>query len=199
MTNAIRNYFETAAPAWDARMPPDLGEALRALLAPFADTLRGARMILEIGTGTGALIPPLRAVAPGARLLSVDLAHAMLCGARARAAGACVAQADVHRLPLAAGGWDVALCHNSFPHFADRPRALTELRRALRPGGTLLLLHNNPRARINAIHAQAGGAIADDLLPPGEVVRDLLVAAGYVGVCVEDTDAHYIASARAGA
>lgn len=195
MTDAIRTFFEGRAPTWNDHMPPDLDDDLRAMLAPFLADVETAESVLEIGTGTGALIPHLLAAIPAGRLLSVDLAHGMVIRARQRAPQARLLQADAHHLPGADAAFDVVLCHNSYPHFADRTRALAEIRRVLRPGGRLLILHNNSRERVNAIHSGAGDAVAHDLLPPGETLRDRLQNAGYADVWVEDTPEHYFARA----
>jgi len=196
MTDPIRDYFERRAPDWDSEMPAHLDETLRQLVAAFAAEFGAARAILEIGTGTGALIPCLLEHTPAARLVSLDLAHAMLRQAHQRCPGALLVQGDVHALPFpsaAARSFDLVVCHNSFPHFADKPRALAEIGRVLRPGGQVLILHNNSRERVNTIHSQAGGPIAEDFLPPGGEMRLLLVEAGYGAVWVEDAADHYLA------
>jgi len=195
MTNVIRDYFEVRAPTWDSMMPVTLDEALRQLLIPFAYELGTAHLILEIGSGTGALIPHLRRCAPAARLISIDLAHTMLKNAQHRAPGVGLVQADVHHLPFSSSDslFDLVVCHNSFPHFADKPQALHEIQRVLRPGGQLFILHNNSREKVNAIHLRAGSPIDGDLLPPGEEMRQLLLLANYQGVWVDDTPEHYIA------
>lgn len=199
MTNAIRDYFESRAPTWNNMMPDHLDEALRRMVAPFAGAFGAAHALLEIGTGTGALIPHLVSCAPDTRLVSVDLAHTMLMQAWQRCPDTRLLEADAHHLPFASGKnsvFDVVVCHNSFPHFADKPRALREIRRVMRPGGQLFILHNNPRERVNTIHSQAGGPIKNDLLPPGEDLRQLLLLAGYKNVWVVDTEEHYLARAR---
>ena len=43
-------------------------------------------------------------------------------------------------LPLASGSADVAICFNALDHMCDPGEALAEVRRVLRPGGTLLLM-----------------------------------------------------------
>ncbi len=191
--DALQAFFEDLAPRWDAQQPADRCEVLLDLLAPFADILQSARAILEVGTGTGQLIPCLREYAPHARLVTIDLAHAMLWRAQQRVADTWLVQTDVHRLPFAAplAGFDIAVCHNSFPHFARMDAALHELRRVLTPGGTLLILHDLSRERVNAIHSGAGGAIANDLLPPGKTLREMLRATGFSDIRVEDNAARY--------
>jgi ubiquinone/menaquinone biosynthesis C-methylase UbiE len=196
--NDLRAFFEDLAERWDAQQPPDRQEVLRRLLAPFAAKLGAARAILEVGSGTGALIPCLRERAPAARLVSIDLAHAMLRRARRRCPDAALVQADVHRPPFIqqAGAFDLAVCHNSFPHFADKPSALRELARVLAPGGRLLILHDLSRAEVNAIHGGTGPPIHHDLLPPGEEARRMLLEAGFSDVWVEDVPAHYMVSGQ---
>jgi ubiquinone/menaquinone biosynthesis C-methylase UbiE len=132
-----RAFFEDLAARWDAQQPPDRHEVLQRLLAPFAAELGAAQAILEVGSGTGALIPCLRERASAARLVSIDLAHAMLWRARRRCPDAALVQADVHRLPFIQqmGAFDLVVCHNSFPHFADKSTALCELRGCSYPAG----------------------------------------------------------------
>jgi ubiquinone/menaquinone biosynthesis C-methylase UbiE len=201
--NRLRAYFENLAERWDAQQPAGRQEVLRQMLAPFEDVLGAAQAILEVGTGTGALIPCLRECAPHARLVSIDLAHAMLGRARKRQATARLVQADVHRLPLAsgpahrpagnAGRFDLVVCHNSFPHFAHKEAALCEIMRILSPGGHLFILHDLSREQVNAIHGGAGEPIQNDLLPPGEETRRMLLRAGCIDAQVEDTEDHYVA------
>ena len=49
-------------------------------------------------------------------------------------------------LPLAADSVDIAVCFNALDHMQDPAAALAEIRRVLRPGGTLLLMvHTFPK------------------------------------------------------
>lgn len=197
--NEFRMFFENLAEKWDAQQPADRQEVLRQLLAPFDALLRESRAILEVGTGTGALIPRLKERAPNARLVSIDLAGAMLHLARQREVDALLVQADAHQLPFVLGGtagpgFDVVVCHNSFPHFADKPAALLDLGRVLCPGGHLLILHDLSRVRVNAIHSGGGEPIRNDLLPSGEETRWMLVRTGFSDVQVQDTEDHYVAT-----
>lgn len=196
--NDLRAFFEDLAGRWDEQQPTDREDVLLDLLAPFAATLGAARAVLEVGTGTGALIPCLERYAPAASTVSIDLAHAMLWRARRRCPEAALVQADVHRLPFAQRGgiFDVVVCHNSFPHFADMPSALRELTRVLTPGGRLLILHDLSREEVNAIHSSGGPAIQHDLLPPGEETRRMMLDADFQDVWVEDLPTHYAASGR---
>jgi len=194
--NTLRAYFEDLAGRWDGFQPPDREEVLRRLLVPFAPLLGASGAILEVGTGTGALIPCLRECAPSARLVSIDLAGEMLRRARQRCPDAAALQADAHHPPFTAPCFDLVVCHNSFPHFADKPAALLSLACILRPGGYLLILHDLSREKVNAIHSGGGEAIRKDLLPPGREAGRMLLKAGFGDVQVEDTEEHYIVAGR---
>lgn len=191
----LQYFFEDLATRWDAHQPENRQEILLNMLAPFEETLRNARSILDVGTGTGMIIPCLRAFAPTARLVSIDLAYAMLWRARQRVPEGNLVQADVHRLPFASSPatFDVVVCHNCFPHFAQRIHALYELERIIIPGGKLLILHDLSRDQVNGIHSGAGYPIGNDLLPPGEKMQEMLTNAGFSEVWVEDANTHYMA------
>lgn len=186
-----RVFFERLAETWDVQQPPDREERLRRLLSSHRKWLEGARAVLEIGTGTGMLIPLLREASPAARVLSIDLAHEMLRRARARCPDAWLIQADAHALPFPTRTFDRAVCHNTFPHFQDKRAALAELVRVLSPAGLLLILHDRGREEVNAIHRQVGGAVGEDLLPPSAELCRLLTEEGFSCLEVEDTQENF--------
>ncbi len=189
--DTLREFFDHLADEWDAQQPPDREEKLRDLLTPFRPLLQEARGVLEIGTGTGALIPLLREAAPTARILSVDLSHRMLQYARRRCPWASLLQADARHLPLTPQAVDLVVCHNAFPHFQDKPATLMELARVLAEGGHLLILHDLGRERVNAIHQGVGGVIGNDLLPSGGELGRMLTEAGLSPIHIRDDPEQY--------
>lgn len=187
----LRTHFEHLAEHWDGMQTPDRGERLRRMLEPVAPLCSKAKAILEVGTGTGALIPCLQEHTSSARLVSIDLAAEMLRRSRQRCPDADVVQADAHHPPFAPSGFDLIVCHNSFPHLADKPAALLSLTHILEPGGHLLILHDLSREKVNAIHGGGAKAIQNDLLPPGPETAQMLAEAGFEVLAVQDTDEGY--------
>ena len=114
---------------------------------------------LDIGTGTGRL---LELVAPRAeRAFGVDASRDMLALARARFAEHGVAdrcavrQADMYRLPLPDGGFDVVALQMVL-HYADDPAAaLAEAARVLRPDGLLVVVDLAPHERTDLLEKHA--------------------------------------------
>ena len=71
--------------------------------------------------------------------MGADIGPAMLAIARAKPApnGAVIEYVETAAAPLAVGTaeFDVVVCQQGFQFFPDRPAALLEMRRALKPGG----------------------------------------------------------------
>ena len=56
----LREFFELLAPKWDAAQPEGREEILNGLFIPFDEVLLKSPTILDVGTGTGSIIPILK-------------------------------------------------------------------------------------------------------------------------------------------
>ena len=125
----------------------------RSLLHPVGEMVRsfGVRegdTVLELGPGPGYFsIEASRAVGPRGRVLCVDVQPGMVSILRerlaeARAANALPIVGDGVRLPLRDGCVDEAYLVTVLGEIPDRPRAVAELRRVLKPGGVLSIMES---------------------------------------------------------
>jgi SAM-dependent methyltransferase len=101
--------------------------------------------VLDVGCGTGRTTRDAARIATGGSALGVDLSAAMLRVARDSAqreglTNVSFEQADAQIHPFAARSFDVVVAHSSAMFFADKTAAFTNIHRALRPGGRLVLL-----------------------------------------------------------
>ena len=95
--------------------------------------------VLDVGCGTGRLLRKVRAVYPSAQLFGIDPAEGMVEVARRQIESATIYLAAAESLPLADSSVDIVLSSISFHHWTDQLTGLREIRRVLRPGGTLCL------------------------------------------------------------
>lgn len=107
---------------------------------------RPGQAIADIGAGTGLFTRLLAArVGPQGRVYAVDIAKTFVDGnvQRARAArlanviGVVSTQTDTR---LEESSIDLAFICDAYHHFEDPPAMLASIRRALRPGGTLVVV-----------------------------------------------------------
>jgi SAM-dependent methyltransferase len=101
--------------------------------------------VLDLGSGAGLdSILAARMVGPAGRILGIDFTPQMVERARRNVEAASLPniaflEAPVEALPLADGTADVALCNGLFNLCPDKPKALAEVFRVLKPGGRFLI------------------------------------------------------------
>jgi 2-polyprenyl-6-hydroxyphenyl methylase/3-demethylubiquinone-9 3-methyltransferase len=127
----LERRFKSGLDRGDVRL-----EALRACLGP-AQGLR----VLDLGCGKGRFAAAL--TEDGAMVTGLDRSAVMLAGAAAAHFGR--VRGSARRLPLADGAFDAVMAVEVFEHLpaAALDQVLGEVRRVLRPGGTLAILDKN--------------------------------------------------------
>jgi ArsR family transcriptional regulator len=134
--------FRRQGADWDEMRALDLPAAAveDALLSLLGD--RDLGRVLDIGTGTGRLLELLGPRATTA--LGIDASRDMLALARSRLGRAGLAHcsvrlADMYRLPLPDGSFDLVVLQMVLHYAEDPAGVLTEAARVLRPGGLLVV------------------------------------------------------------
>lgn len=129
---AVPVFYETyLVPLIFQPYAPDLARRVAA---------RPVRRVLEIAAGTGVATRALDALLPPeVTLVATDLNPPMLAQAAAIGTRRVVQwqQADALALPFADASFDAVVCQFGAMFFPDRPRAFSEARRVLQPGGVL--------------------------------------------------------------
>jgi ubiquinone/menaquinone biosynthesis C-methylase UbiE len=97
--------------------------------------------VLEVAVGTGRNLP---FYPEGVRLTGIELSHEMLTIARRRATKlgreADLRLGDAQALPFPDAAFDTVVCTLSLCSIPNDRRAVSEMRRVLRPGGQVILL-----------------------------------------------------------
>ena len=160
--------------------------------------------VLDVACGPGSVTRlAAERVGRSGRVVGCDFSKAMLALASAKATPAEVAPVEylegaADALPVAAESFDVAVCQQGLQFFPDRPAALRELHRVLRPGGRIGIavwsaIDESPvfAAMYEAVYEAAGGELADRYragpwgLAAADELRDLITGAGFEDLRVE--------------
>jgi len=125
--------FDALAPAYD-RYRIGYSNELYDSLFEFG-VAPGAR-VLDVACGTGLVLGELDR--RGCGVTGVDVSAPMLERARRRVMTATYVQAFAEALPFADSAFDAATFAQAF-HWFDQPAVLEEMRRVVRPGGTIAI------------------------------------------------------------
>jgi phosphatidylethanolamine/phosphatidyl-N-methylethanolamine N-methyltransferase len=142
--------------------------------------------VLEVGVGTGLALPHYLA---NKRVTGIDLSSDMLQRARTRVARECLAnvvalqEGDAEATGFADGQFDIAVAMFVASVVPNPRRLLAEMRRVVKPGGTLLFVNHfaasgGARLAVERAMAPAGRALGwhpdfktEALLPPEDIAR----------------------------
>jgi len=145
---AVARVYERWAPVYDLVFGPVFDRGRHAAIAA---TERTTGRILDVGVGTGIALPYY---ARAARVIGVDLSHAMLRRAQARVVEQRLrnveglAVMDAERLAFPEASFDAVVAQYVINAVPDPEATLDEFMRVLKPGGEIVL--------VNRIGAETG-------------------------------------------
>lgn len=197
---ALTERYDTEASAYLHYWGPVLQPASRRLVEMLSPP--AALRILDLGAGTGTLIPVLNGRFPGAEVVGADRSEGMLSLAEVGAPRVVMDAADLGFQPAA---FDVVVMSFMLFHLPDAVAGLREARRVLRPRGMIGLttwaedIESRAVSAWNEVLEAAGAVPADavprlanhDLMDTREKVSGLLRSAGFVEVRAVTEDFAY--------
>jgi SAM-dependent methyltransferase len=175
-----RRYFEEFAAGYD-EAARDSGWLLNGRLVEALSEVGPVDDALDLGCGTGATLCELEQVLPGAILVGVDIAEAMVIRAATRVPTARCVVADLRKyLDETDERFDVVTAIGAFEFTPDLPGILRGIRRLVRPGGHLVLTYEpildgwDPQAeRVETNLGSNGLELTTFRWQPGEVAASL--------------------------
>lgn len=173
-----RDFFNGMAEKWDNTVNHDenkIRQILNMVLIKEGDR------VLDVGTGTGIMIPFLRShIGDAGRIIAVDIAEKMIEVARRKYSFENVEFIinDVLEMELPKNYFDCIMCYSMFPHFNDKEAAINSLAECLKIGGRLAICHSQSREAINNLHKGMTDAVQNDRLPSASVLKKYCNDAG---------------------
>jgi demethylmenaquinone methyltransferase/2-methoxy-6-polyprenyl-1,4-benzoquinol methylase len=190
-------FFDEKAEMWDEITVHNLEKVqyITELLG-----IHGDDRILDVGTGTGIMIPFYEKYLVDGSVVAVDYSKKMIEVARSKYPEKehpkiSYLVSDVYDLTYDAE-FDLVVCYSCFPHFIDQPLALKILSKALKKGGRLVVAHSDSAKTINGVHMNAGVEIGNDLLPSMELLKQMMKKSGLTVTFERNDEQYYICISR---
>lgn len=196
MMNAQAKYFNEKASVWDSISIVNPGKIEHIL--DVSDLNSGDR-VLDVGTGTGVLIPYLlKRIGSKGNIDGVDISEGMLDEARKKFGAVkhvTLSQADAE-LDEFNRQYDRIILYCVYPNLRHPMPTLQKLvRENLRPGGTLLIAHPYGREHVNKHNGESHLGQCDRLFPVADLLEEM-ENYGLHADYTEDNSAYYIVRIR---
>lgn len=147
--------------------------------------IRPDARVLDVGCGGGETLRAVARLAPDGFVTGLDYSADMVALARRRNAAAIAAgrvevvEGDVAALPFPDAGFDVVLGVETFYFWPDPLAGLREIRRVLRPGGTLALVMDISKPSADAPVPEDVGTRMGFRVYCGEEMTRMFTEAGF--------------------
>lgn len=183
---------------------PDLDRFYDLAFADLLKVLRPGPDDRILDAGCGYCYHTARLARSGAFITAIDFSEAALSAAKQTIASAGIAdrvqlrQADLTKLPFEDDSFDSIVSWGVIMHIPEMEKALSELARVLKPGGTLVLCENNLHSLDVAIRERAVRILKKVIGRPQAEIRktergtEAWSTAGLGGLMVRKTDFNFL-------
>jgi SAM-dependent methyltransferase len=204
--NPLQEFY--SKPGVPLSSGPDRAMRQARMLTQVLRGFAGPAVIVDLGCGDGSALAVAASHNPAHRFAGIDWSWDALCQAQARGLTVVRGGVSAPTLPVADGVADVVIMSELIEHLVDPDGAVAEVRRVLRPGGSLLLSTPNLAAWYNrgllavgiqpifsevslrAVFGRPGRVVAGHLrLFTRRALTEFLTASGFR--CVTVTGARY--------
>ena len=133
-----RNSFDKLYHLFEPPLPEGVPERLEKIVAH--GKITEGDTVLDVGTGTGILIPIIKKYKPG-RIHACDLSEGMLEQLRKNYPYVKTIMADVRDLKLPEGSIDAAFLNACYPNIVDKAGAFSNISRMMKAKGRIVISH----------------------------------------------------------
>jgi demethylmenaquinone methyltransferase/2-methoxy-6-polyprenyl-1,4-benzoquinol methylase len=158
------DFFNSIAEKWDSTIKVD-EKKINKLLSQISIT--NGESILDIGTGTGVLIPFYKEINKNGKITGVDISEGMLNVAKRKfgqLSNLNFKLLDVEN-EFIEEKFDKIVLYSMFPHLNNKVETIKKLvNNNLNKNGKLLIAHSDSREFLNNLHSNADDRVCNDIL-----------------------------------
>jgi ubiquinone/menaquinone biosynthesis C-methylase UbiE len=156
--------------------------------------------VLDVGTGTGVLVPYLtKAVGPAGSVTAIDFSEKMAqkCETKhSHLRNLTVEVGNIEEATFPPEHFDVVVCFGVFPHLQNKGKALQNINHILKTGGKLVIAHALSSEELKIHHKKASKHVAHDMMPEKEELTRLLEQKGFTEISIKDEPGCYLCIAH---
>jgi ubiquinone/menaquinone biosynthesis C-methylase UbiE len=193
-----KEYFDKAASTWDEKfLTHRLSSFLEKLVPQFG--LDAGQAVLDVGTGTGVLIPYLvKEVGPSGSVTAVDFSENMVKLFKTKYShfkNVSVELKNIEEESFPPESFDVVICFGVFPHLENKQKVLQNVYQMLKPAGTLVISHALSSEELKKHHKNVASTVMHDMLPEMPKMKQLLEQNGFTEISIKDEPGLYLCTA----
>lgn len=192
MNQAEIDFFDSIAPTWDANEIRSTPERVRSILSKI--NIRKGMDILDLGTGTGVLVPYLSEMTgENGHITAIDLSEGMLNLARKKYGSLRNVEFlnldfEEEQIP---GKYDIAILYCVYPHLHAPAETLEWLfKMNMKKDGRIVIAFPSDEKFINDIHHERKAE--HDHLPPANTLAEMINHWGLKADVIAATSDEYI-------
>jgi demethylmenaquinone methyltransferase/2-methoxy-6-polyprenyl-1,4-benzoquinol methylase len=192
-----KDFFNQKAAVWDEITVHNI-EKVKYIAELMG--IRSSDKILDVGTGTGIMIPFYERYLVDGCVVAIDYSDKMIDVARLKYPEKehtliSYRVSDVYELTYQ-GDFDLVVCYSCFPHFVNQPLAVEVLSKALRRGRRIVVAHSDSARTINGVHMNGGMEIGNDFLPSMQRLKQMMNDSGLTVAFERDDEDYFICIGR---
>lgn len=186
-------YFSAHKEVFDPPLPEGVPERLERIVS--AAEITHGDTVLDVGTGTGILLPLIMRYAPTC-IYANDLSKDMLESVKRKFPDVSTLHGDISRLQLHDGSMDVVFINACYPNILDKHTAFLTISRMTRQGGRVVISHPMGRRFIEILKDKMPFPL-DDFPVDANTARDLFDDYGFeVGTMIDEEDLYILVLRR---
>ncbi|MCK5583886.1 MAG: class I SAM-dependent methyltransferase, partial [Elusimicrobiales bacterium] len=180
----IKDFFDNHAKVWNSYHKQCDFDA--ADLAMRKISVNRNDIILDVGTGTGILIPFIQKY-QCLNITAIDLSSEMIKIVQAKFPSIKTVCADYENESLfQTKSFTKIIIYNTFPHFPHPEKIIKNAFCQLKKTGILMIAHSMNRDKLDLKHKKIGGIVGNHMLISDKDIKAAFLKAGFMDIKIEN-------------